>query len=280
MIVRHGSLFSGIGGFDYPAELLGWENVFQVENDEYCNKVLEKNFPNVKRYGDIKEFDGKEYRGAIDVVSGGVPCQPASIAGTRKGSSDDRWLWDEADRIVGEIKPPFVVFENVTGLLSLENGKAFDRILTSLEDKGYEVEAFIVPACGVGAWHRRDRVWIIAYSDCKRQSNRNKAERKISNIKEGLQNNGKINGLGGNGITNNSGSRRCKLPQDQVQTRRDGSFNPSWWEVKSGICGVANGIPGRVDRLERLGNTIVPQVALEFFKCIDMLMDQTKRNNL
>src|ERR1051326_4992769 len=110
--MRHGSLFSGIGGFDLAAEWMGWENVFQVEIDGFCSKVLKKNFPNVTRYSNIDEFDGKKYYGAIDILSGGPPCQPSSQAGKRKGEKDDRWKWPQTLRVLGEIRPRFALFEN------------------------------------------------------------------------------------------------------------------------------------------------------------------------
>ena len=161
--MKHGSLFSGIGGFDLASEWMGWENVFQVEIDDYCQKVLAKNFPNVKRYGDIKEFKGE--CGSVDILTGGFPCQPFSHAGKRKGESDDRYLWPEYLRIIREIQPTYVVGENVAGLVSMEDGKTLNGIFTDLEGEGYTVESFIIPACGVGAWHRRDRIWIVAYSN-------------------------------------------------------------------------------------------------------------------
>jgi len=162
--MRHGSLFSGIGGFDLAAQWMGWENVFQVEIDKFCTKVLEKNFPNVKRYGDIKEFDGTQYRGTVDILSAGTPCQPASIAGKRKGEKDNRWLWNETLRVFGEIKPSNGLFENPPGLLTLDNGKPFERICCEMENKGYHIQTVIIPACCVGAWHRRERIWIYAHS--------------------------------------------------------------------------------------------------------------------
>src|SRR5574343_371934 len=100
--MKHGSLFSGIGGFDLAAEWVGWTNIFQVENDKFCNKILEKNFPNVKRYGDIKEFNAAEYRGAVDIISGGFPCQGFSVAGKQRGAADHRFLWPEMLRVIQE----------------------------------------------------------------------------------------------------------------------------------------------------------------------------------
>lgn len=164
--ITHASLFTGIGGFDLAAEWMGWTNVFQVEIDKFCTKVLEKNFPNAKRYGDIKQFDGKPYRGTIDVLTGGFPCQPYSLAGKRNGTEDDRHLWPEMLRVIGEIQPRFIVGENVYGLFNWSGGLVFEQVQTDLESKGYEVTSVILPACGAGAWHRRDRIWFIANLNC------------------------------------------------------------------------------------------------------------------
>jgi len=168
--MNHASLFTGIGGFDLAAEWIGWENVFQVEWDKYCQKVLTKNFPNVTRYGDIKKFDGTKYKGLVNIISGGFPCQPFSNAGKRKGKEDDRYLWPEMLRVIREIKPSYVVGENVNGLVSMADGETLDRILSDMEGEGYQTEQFIIPACSVGAWHRRARIWIISYSNCSRNS--------------------------------------------------------------------------------------------------------------
>ena len=177
--MRHGSLFSGIGGFDLAAQWCGWRNIFQVEIDDFCQKVLAKNFPDVKRYKDIKEFDGTEYKGTIDVISGGVPCQPASLAGKRLGKADDRWLWDETLRVFEESGATWGVFENVEGLLTLGEGLEFELLLSEMENKGYEVQAYIIPACGVGAPHRRYRVWIVAHSNIWRCADVKKEQTEI-----------------------------------------------------------------------------------------------------
>lgn len=168
--MKHGSLFSGIGGFDLAAQWMGWDNIFQCEKDEWCRKVLAKNFPDTKRFDDIKQFDAKEYYGTIDIISGGFPCQPFSVAGQRKGKDDDRYLWEEMLRVVGEIAPSFIVGENVTGIIGL----ALDTVLSDLEAQGYTTETFVIPACGKNAWHRRDRVWIVAYSNSIRWDNEQK----------------------------------------------------------------------------------------------------------
>lgn len=172
--MHHLSLFSGIGGFDLAAEWMGWVNVAQVEKDPFCLKVLEKNFPNTKRYHDIKEFDGTDYAGRVDIITGGFPCQPFSQAGARRGTGDDRHLWPEMLRVISTIKPTWVIAENVRGLLSIEQGMVFEQVCLDLENIGYEVQPVIIPAVAVNAPHRRDRVWFIGYSH-KNQLNRSKS---------------------------------------------------------------------------------------------------------
>ncbi len=179
--MTHGSLFSGIGGFDLAAQRVGWKNIFQVEIEEKACKILQKHFPDTQRYADIKDFDGRQYAGHIDIISGGFPCQPFSAAGKRKGSADDRAIWFEMFRVVSEIRPRWVVAENVSGLLTIEQGMAFERVCTDLESEGYTVQSFVIPACAVGAPHRRNRVWIVAYSNLhkhgKDRTRTNKTER-------------------------------------------------------------------------------------------------------
>lgn len=163
--MNHGSLFSGIGGFDLASKRVGWKNIFQVEIEEKARKILQKHFPDTQRYADIKDFDGRQYARHIDIISGGFPCQPFSAAGKRKGSADDRAIWFEMFRVVSEIRPRWVVAENVSGLLTIESGMAFERVCTDLESEGYAVQSFIIPACAVGAPHRRNRVWIVAHQN-------------------------------------------------------------------------------------------------------------------
>ena len=161
--MRHGSLFSGIGGFDLAAEWMGWENVFHCERDEFCSRVLKYHFPRSISYGDIKQTDFSVHRGEIDIISGGFPCQPYSGAGKRLGKEDDRHLWPEMLRAIREIAPRFVVGENVRGLLNWNGGVVLDEIYADLEAEGYEVGTFVLPAVGINAPHRRERVWIIAH---------------------------------------------------------------------------------------------------------------------
>ena len=184
--MRHASLFSGIGGAEIAASWLGWENIFHVEINPFGRKVLEYWYPKSISYEDITQTDFSSWRGKIDILTGGFPCQAFSVAGLRKGAEDDRYLWPEMLRAIREIQPCWVVGENVTGLLSMvqpgeevevgstgdifeenyiyrtEQRFTIDEICEGLECAGYEVQPFVIPACAVGAPHRRDRVWIVA----------------------------------------------------------------------------------------------------------------------
>lgn len=161
--MTHASLFSGIGGFDLAAEWAGWTNMFNCEIDPFCRRVLKYHFPNAVQYEDIKTTDFTVWRGRIDVLTGGFPCQPFSVAGKRKGTDDDRYLWPEMLRAVREISPRWVVGENVRGFVNWSEGMVLDTVFSDLEAIGYEVQPFVLPACAVDAPHRRDRVWIVAH---------------------------------------------------------------------------------------------------------------------
>ena len=165
--MTHASLFSGIGGFDLAAEWAGFQNVFNCEWEEFPRKVLKYHFPNAEQYGDIKEFDATKYNGRVDILSGGFPCQPFSLAGQRKGSDDERYLWKEMLRVIRECNPRWVLGENVRGIVNWAGkdgrvGMVFEEVCADLENIGYSVQPFILPACAVNAPHRRDRVWIVA----------------------------------------------------------------------------------------------------------------------
>jgi len=163
------------GGFSLGLERAGMETVAFCEVDQFCRKVLNKHWPGIPIFDDIKQLTKQQLidegvieneestnNRTIDIVVGGPPCQPASCAGKRRGTEDDRWLWGEALRIVALLKPKYCLFENPTGILSLQGGVPFESVLSELENQGYETAAFIIPACSVNAPHRRDRVWILA----------------------------------------------------------------------------------------------------------------------
>lgn len=188
-IIRHASLFSGVGGADLAAYQVGWTNMFTCEIDDFCNKVLDYWFPNTERYYEIKGTDFSKWRGKIDVLSGGPPCQAVSVAGKRKGDKDDRFLWDEFIRAVREIQPAWIVAENVYGILSMVESRetphmeredslfgeidedsgwvsqryVLYKIISEIENEGYEALPVVIPACAVGAPHKRMRVWIICH---------------------------------------------------------------------------------------------------------------------
>jgi len=238
--MKHGSLFSGIGGFDLAAEWMGWTNIFHCERAEFPRQILKKNFPNAITYEDITKTDFKTHRGEIDIISGGFPCQPFSVAGERKGTEDDRYLWKEMLRAICEIQPSFVVAENVRGLTNWNKGMVFDQVQADLEIEGFEILPILLPACAVNAPHRRDRIWFVAYN-------------------QGFQN---------SALSNNKSDWQHSKSKREF---RGNNFCVDWRKTASEICGNDDGLPNRVDRLTALGNAIVPQVAYEIFKCIGLL---------
>jgi DNA (cytosine-5)-methyltransferase 1 len=155
-MLSFGSLFAGIGGFDLGFERAGMRCEWQVENDEFCRRVLEKHWPNVPRHGDIRSCIGLP---TVDVICGGFPCQPFSLNGDRRGKHDDRFLWPEMVRIVAEVEPSWVVGENVPGIIQIQ----LDDCLSDLESLGYATWTCVLPACAFDAPHRRDRVFIVAH---------------------------------------------------------------------------------------------------------------------
>ena len=161
--MTHASLFSGIGGFDLAAEWTGWTNVFNCEIDDFCRKILKYHFPNAQQYKDVTTTDFSVWRGRVDVLTGGFPCQPFSVAGKRKGTADDRYLWPAMLRAIREICPRWIVGENVYGIVNWSDGMVFEQVCADLENTGYEVQAYVIPACAVDAPHRRDRTWFVAH---------------------------------------------------------------------------------------------------------------------
>lgn len=347
--MTHASLFSGIGGFDYAAALLGWINIFDCEIDAFCRKVLEYHFPNSVHYGDITKQIFKEWRGKIDVLSGGFPCQPFSLAGQRKGADDNRYLWPEMLRVIREILPRWVVGENVAGLLTMVQPGAdvevggqtslfgedyrkrvlhrqeyvIETICRDLEREGYAVQPLLIPACAVGAPHRRDRIWFIAHrtnaggeamqftgqngiyavgtsshTDGDRYKTREEGERAESCGREYFPQSEKwrdaperFNGLDGfSRIAADPYGKRQKYGNDQGPERRNKpderfktQYSSSIWEkfpTQSPICSGDDGLSGRLDGItfskwrqesvKAYGNAIVPQVAYEIFKTIEL----------
>ena len=172
-------LFSGIGGFSLALESTGhFETIAFVEKDEFCQKVLAKNFKDIPIEGDIRNVKGNRYE--ADVITGGFPCQPFSVAGKRKGTDDDRYLWDETIRVIRECKPRWFIGENVEGIINIQDGMVLRQVQDDLEEEGFEVRCLIIPASGKGAWHQRKRVWILGHSN----NNHESQEQSISHRKQ------------------------------------------------------------------------------------------------
>jgi len=220
--MRHGSLFSGIGGFDLAAEWMGWENVFHCEINDFARKVVSYHYPKAHSYTDITKTDFRKYEGTIEVISGGFPCQPFSLAGKRKGTEDERYLWHEMLRAVQEIKPVWVVAENVYGIVNIDGGLVFDQVCLDLENEGYEVQPFVIPACAKDAPHRRDRVWFVAYRkdvrcDWTKETGRERQEHKQD---ERTKLRSSSNANGGERTPPDSDEVRLQFSEDTREVRR------------------------------------------------------------
>jgi DNA (cytosine-5)-methyltransferase 1 len=252
MNLRHGSLFSGIGGFDLAAEWAGWTNVFNCEIDLFCRKVLKYYWPEVKSFRNIIKADFKQYEGKIDIISGGFPCQPFSIAGKRKGTEDYRNLWPEMFKAIQLFKSTWVVGENVFGIANWDGGLVFEQVQLDLEAEGYEVQTFVLPACAVDAPHRRDRVWFVAYSGGCRQQRRNKGMQ--SSLKQGYDKENMFTRELQRSEWTNS------LPRPRIFRNDDG--------LSKRLVNITIS-KHRNESIKAYGNAIVPQVAYQIFKAIN-----------
>src|SRR3990167_433369 len=295
-MLSHGSLFSGIGGFDLGFERAGFTTVWQVERDPYCQAVLAKHFPDAKRYADVRSVHGvlahaksgdalydapQQIRRAAaesphpcrtdgclqtpTILTGGFPCQPFSVAGKRRGIDDDRYLWPQMRRVIEEVRPRWVVAENVPGLIKL----ALDQVLSDLEALGYTVGAVTIPACAVDAPHRRERLWIVGYAESSQrglstQSRTDdlESQRSGADVAHAAQQRGQRRPMG---------PRKAEPqgPHERVAGLRR-------WEPEPGVGRVAHGVPHRVDRLKALGNAIVPQIAEEIGRMILAVEQESK----
>jgi len=263
MTLTFGSLFVGIGGLDLGFERSGMQCKWQVEIDEFCQKVLTKHWPDVPKYRDIRECgDNLE---PVDVICGGFPCQPFSVAGKRRGKKDDRYLWPEMLRVIKAVRPTWVIGENVPGIIRM----ALDRVLSDLEAIGYTTRSLVIPACAVNAPHQRSRVFVVAHT--KEQPDR-KPEPKESNRPTP-----KLRGRGCQGTMDDTqNSNRGGQNDPFVKRRRiTETRRPGYWDesdllvgadgkvrrIKPGIQLLVDGIPGRLAQLKGYGNAVVPQVA-------------------
>ena len=311
MTITHASLFSGIGGAELAAAWMGWRNVFHCEVNPFCRRVLEYHYPESISYGDIRETDFTPWFGKVGVLTGGFPCQPYSLAGKREGDRDDRALWPQMLRAIREIKPAWVVGENVAGILSMvESGREVavgrqaslfgednseriaersrftaDAICESLEHEGYSVQPFLIPACAVGAHHRRDRMWIIA--------NRNDA--RIEKVEQGRQ----YGVLSAEASAHAHGTGRMeqhatgkpeeprhdtRICAEKLPVFRWAGFPAAQPVIRAGDDGVSGRLSGisfpkwRAESVKALGNAWVPQVAYEVFRAIQTEMNKNESN--
>jgi len=288
--MTHGSLFSGIGGFDLAAHWMGWDNIFHCEWNEFGQKVLKHHFPTSKSYNDITKTDFSIHRGEIDILTGGFPCQPYSSAGERLGKADERHLFPEMLRAIKEIKPRWIIGENVRGLVSWGGGLVFDEVCSDLEGEGYEVQPFLIPAASKNAPHKRERIWFIAYSKLHedRYTNNGGSKQKEGDIRRREKSN-VPNTFYSDGIsTNTNGFRSPRRDSETIgEVRQKKQFEAQYcskgWEsfpTTPCVRGGDDGLSYELDSIsipkwcresiKAYGNAIVPQVAYELFKTIEL----------
>lgn len=313
MTMTHASLFSGIGGFDLAAEWAGWTNAFNCEIDPFCRKILKYHFPDAEQYGDIRTADFAVWRDRIDVLTGGFPCQPFSLAGKRKGTEDDRYLWPEMLRVIRTVRPRWVVGENVYGIVNWSEGMVLDTVCSDLEAAGYEVQPYIIPACGVGAPHRRDRCWFVAGVETMREGQDGfhvvgvAADADCDRRRVGAYQpesvswscgTSDIGPFGQDGPVAGTYGQRCREfqspgqpSQTQERIAQNGNAKrriPGWddFPTESPVCDRNDGFPGELaglsfpawcrESIKACGNAIVPQVALQIFETINKYENLTK----
>lgn len=275
----HIDLFSGIGGFALAARWTGFRTVAFCECEPYAQRVLRKHWPDVPIHDDVRTFPGVRYAGAT-LLTGGFPCQPFSLAGKRAGKEDDRFLWPAMVAVIEAVRPTWVIGENVPGIVTME----LDRCAADLEAQGYAVWPVIVPACAVGAFHRRDRVWIVAHRDGAGMERSENAGivggggKKCDELTFGCS---EVWSMAHAGRRSGEGPGRVECGQtdaawwepepdvggmvDGLSYGMDGCFR---WPAEPDIGRVATGITNRVQRLKGLGNSIVPQIACQLMRFI------------
>ena len=281
-MLRHGSLFSGIGGFDLAAEWAGWENVFHCEWNPFGQRVLKHYWPNAESFNDITKSDFSKYEHTVDIISGGFPCQPFSTAGKRGGTDDTRYLWPAMLDVIAAVKPKYVVGENVYGLVNWNEGLVFDTMCADLEAQGYEVQAFLLPASAVNAPHKRYRIWFVAYNMCNGRAQHTK-EKHAAEAWINAQR--KSSGLyfQDDAVYSKNNRQNSKNKKQQMERSRFIKANDrtTWHAFPSepALCGGNDGLPQELDgitfpkwreeTLKAYGNAIVPQVALQIFNAIN-----------
>jgi DNA (cytosine-5)-methyltransferase 1 len=252
-------LFSGIGGFSLGLEAAGMRTAAFCEIDPFCRAILRQHWPETPIYHDIKTLGGGQYHGTIDLICGGYPCQPFSMAGRRRGAEDERHLWPQMHRLIREIRPRWVIAENVAGHINL----GFDEVAASLEAEGFAVWPFIIPACAVGAHHRRDRLWIVANA---RRGRCRKTRKYCAGTEEWIACSSEDVADAHNRDAQGVEPRRDDAIVGQKQIERpsglrNGTGPDGYWTIEPDVGRVAHGIPNRAHRLKALGNAIVPQIA-------------------
>ena len=285
--MTHGSLFSGIGGFDLAAAWAGWTNVFNCEIDPFCRRVLKYHFPESEQYEDIRTTDFTVWRDRVDVLTGGFPCQPFSLAGKRKGTADDRYLWPAMLGVVRTVRPRWVVGENVLGIVNWSQGMVFEQVCADLEAAGYEVQAYLIPAAGVGAPHIRYRTWFVAHrGDARAESS---WQERFGAIVAGSTADARACSAD-EAVADADGlrcekqfvsSQSCEAEERSRPRRHDFASVPNWegFPTESPICGPDDGLSAGLDgitfpawcreSIKAYGNAIVPQVALRIFETIN-----------
>lgn len=335
--MTHASLCTGIGACELAATWMKWENLFSCEIDEFCNRVLKHHYPKARHYGNIFEQDFREWRGRVDVLSAGFPCQPFSYAGKRNGAEDDRYLWPEVLRVINEVRPTWFIGENVAGIISMvlpgeeitvgsyedicgesyemhekRQRYVIEQIRLDLASIGYSVQPVVIPACAVGAPHRRDRVWFIASNrdstgfqtqGTEQQATRiagGSLQRDVANPhgdRFGVRENKQGNITGGQGASNNCACGKDGVIANTTSERLQGevprdAIMPSEsfrdFPTQSPVCGRDDGIPTglsgitfskwRQQSIKALGNSMVPQVVYEIFKAIEEVENLNDKN--
>lgn len=254
--MNHGSLFSGIGGFELAAQWMGWTNVFSVEFAPFCQTILEHHFPESEKHGDIYNFNGEPYRDRVDIITGGFPCQPFSAAGKRQGTSDERYLWPEMFRVIREVGPRWVVAENVRGLTHWNGGAVLDTVCVDLEGEGYEVFPTVLPASGVNAPHKRERIFVVGHLA---DANRKDLERGDEQ---------------GEAARSTNSSIGTKPPHRPTQWEAFPRFSP--------FCGGDDGFSAELDSMSfpqwraksvtAYGNAVCPPLVFQLFQAIEKSM--------
>ncbi len=285
----HLGLFEGIGGFSLAAHWMGWQTLAWCEWNEFGQRILKHHFPNAEGFGDITKTDFTKYANRIDILTGGFPCQPYSLAGKRKGKEDERHLWPEMLRAIREIQPPYVVGENVFGLINWNGGMVFNEVQADLEAAGYDVLPFLLPACGVGAPHRRDRIWFVAHAEEQRLQHTGSTRDGMDGSSHG--NSSRVaadtdsNGLEGSLSTIEY--QQSRIPEGDASeclSAHQRRIRFQGFPTQSPVCGGDDGLPRELDgitfskwrqeSIKGYGNAVVPQVVIQLFKVIQTIETQ------